>query len=233
MIAPFDPARREEIYRKIATERIKATETSFGDQVDLANFLKRAATETTRPEIAAEFELGYLLALKRALDFLSYDQSGKQPYKSWLEAQVREVIYNEVAGNWLIDSDRFWELHEKYHTLPIGEKIAWEGASNSLPGECEGSISCMLSHINLTEGKYLYFYPNGYHAEEALTAIADFLKSDHYHLTYPEEHVDLRKEAEKLHAVVLKTQTPKKQRFCNSLTSLQPEKSERHSSALR
>lgn len=220
LIAPFDPARREEIYRKIATERIKATETSFGDQVDLANFLKRAATEVARPEIAAEFEMGYLLALKRALDFLTYDQSRQQPYKSWLEAQAREVIYNEVGGNWLINSDRFWELHEKYHALPIGDKIAWEGASNPLPGECEGSISCNLGYINKTEGKYLSFYPNGSHAEEALTTIADFLKPDHYHQIDPEEHADLRKETEKLRAIVIKTSSARKAAILQQLDQL-------------
>lgn len=220
LIAPFDPARHEEIYRKIATERIKATETSFGDQVDLANFLKRAATEGVQPEIAAEFELGYLLALKRALDFLSYDQSRQQPYQSWLEAQAREVIYNEVAGNWLINSDRFWELHEKYRALPIGDKIAWAGASNPLPGECEGSISCTLGYINKTEGKYLFFYPNGSHAEEALTTIADFLKRDHYHQIDPEEHADLRKETEILRAVILKTSSTKKATLLQQLDRL-------------
>lgn len=220
LIAPFDPARREEIYRKIATDRVNATETSFGDQVDLANFLKRAATEGVRPEIAAEFELGYLLALKRALDFLSYDQSRQQPYQSWLEAQAREVIYNEVAGNWLINSDRFWELHEKYRALPIGEKIAWAGASNPLPGECEGSISCSLGYINKTEGKYLSFYPNGSHAEEALTTIADFLKPDHYHQIDPEEHPDLRKETEKLRAVILKTSSARKATLLQQLDRL-------------
>lgn len=220
LIAPFDPARREELYRKIATERIKATETSFGDQVDLANFLKHAATEVDRPEIAAEFELRYLLALKRALDFLTYDQSQQQPYKSWLEAQSREVIYNEVGGNWLIDSNRFWELHEKYRALPIGEKIAWAGASNPLPGECEGSISCALGYINATEGQYLSFYPNGSHAEEVLTTIADFLKIDDYHLTYPEERVNLRKEIEKLRAVLIKTSSAKKATLLQQLDRL-------------
>ncbi len=220
LIAPFDPARREEIYRKIATERIKVTETSFGDQVDIANLLKRAATEGVQPEIAAEFELGYLLALKRALDFLSYDQSRQQPYQSWLEAQAREVIYNEVAGNWLINSDRFWDLHEKYRALPIGDKIAWAGASNPLPGECEGSVSCWLGHINATEGKYLSFYPNGSHAEEALTTIADFLKPDDYSRIDPEEHADLRKETEKLRAVILKTSSARKATLLQQLDRL-------------
>jgi hypothetical protein len=141
-------------------------------------------------------------------------------YKSWLEVQAREVIYNEVAGNWLINSDRFWELHEKYRTLPISEKIAWEGARNPLPGECEGSISCTLGYINATEGQYLSFYPNGSHTEEALTTIMDFLKRDHYHQIDPEEYADLRKEIEKLRAIVIKTSSAKKATILQQLDRL-------------
>lgn len=224
LIAPFDPTRRGEIYQRIAAEQLRVAKTDFDDQIDLVSFLKRAASETKQPAIVAELELGYLLALRRALGLIPSDKLEQPPFPSWLEAQAKQhlIFYNEPGGQWIVNSDQFWELHKKYQTLSIGERIAYEGARNSLGGECEGSLSCSLSAINLTSGKYLAFYPQGgAHTEEALTAIDDSLKS--YLATYnvePNERADLRREIDKLRATVMKTSSTRNNAILRQLDQL-------------
>jgi len=224
LIAPFDPTRREEIYQRIAAEQLRAAKTDFDDQIDLVSFLKRAAFETKQPAIVAELELGYLLAIRRALELMHSDKLKQSSFPPLLEEQAEQhlIFYNEPNGQWIVSSSQFWELHKKYQTLPIGDQIAYEGARNLLGGECEGSLPCNLSAINLTSGKYLVFYPQGgAHTEEVLTAIDDSLKS--YLTTYsvePNERADLRREIDKLRATVMKTSSTQKNAILRQLDQL-------------
>ena len=205
LIAPYDPARRDEIYQQIAAERLKATDATFGDHVDLANFLKRAAAESTKPESKAELELGYLLALRRSLDAIPFGKSEQSPFQSWINAQSQHILFSEEGGTWIVQSEQFWALHEKYAALPIGERIAWEGATNTLPGECEGYFPCVLARINITVGKYLAYYPTGAHAEEVLAALSDSLQEYVNDPLSSEERSSVREELNTLRAVVVKT----------------------------
>ena len=191
---PFEPDRKAEIYRKIADERLKAKDATFADYADLVRFLTDAAAEVTQPEARAELELARLLAMQRA---------------------VEEISMEGPAGQWLVRSDLFWELQKQYSALPIAERIAWEGAKNPLPGECEGYFPCYLVGFNLTMGKYLDLYPNGAHADEAiheltesLTEILPTLKSS----DTPDdmERNEARKELDTLRKTLSKTDSAKK-----------------------
>jgi len=166
---PFDPARRSEIYRRIAAERLKNKSAGFDDSADLARFLATAITQVNDRETLADLEFGRLLALQRAAAAIPIEKAEQPPFSTWTKGREGEVSYNEIGGNWLLDSKLFWNLQKKYSTLPVGEKIAWEGARNFLGGECEGDITCFLGSLNLTDGRYLSLYPRGAHAEEAVS----------------------------------------------------------------
>src|SRR6185436_4079948 len=114
------------------------------------------------------------------------------------------------AGQWLVKSDLFWNLQKRYATLAIADQIAWEGARNYLPGECEGYIPCHLSSVNLTDGKYLKLYPKGAHVSESLDSIIETLEGLQETLKSMEKPtVEDRKEAtpslNELQAAITKT----------------------------
>ena len=46
-----------------------------------------------------------------------------------------------------------WNLEEKYHTLPIADRIAWEAAENWPPSDCEGDEVCCFF---VSEGEIRY-----------------------------------------------------------------------------
>ncbi|HXG63788.1 MAG TPA: SH3 domain-containing protein [Blastocatellia bacterium] len=213
--APFEPDRKAEIYRRIADERLKAQDATFADYADLVRFLTDAVAEVTQPEARAELELARLLAMRRAAEEIPMEKQQEPPYQEWIAANEESIVYNEPAGQWLVRSDLFWDLQKQYSALPIAERIAWEGAKNGLPGECEGYFPCYLGGFNLTMGKYLDLYPNGAHADEAineliesLTLLLPALKSG----DAPDdmERNEARKELDTLRKILSKTDGPKK-----------------------
>jgi hypothetical protein len=208
----FDAAKAGESYRQIANNRLKVEDPSFSDSVDLANFLARVKTEITRADLAAELELARLLAIKRAAAAIPADKQEEPQYQSWIKAQGDQLVYSEPAAQWFVNSDLFWQLQKKYGSLPAAERIAWEGANNALPGECEGFLDCNLYAYIRTVGRYLNLYPRGAHADEALNSLAEFfdevIKSEG---TYEvSDRGDLRKGMAELRAIIIKTSGPKK-----------------------
>src|SRR5919199_5581984 len=137
LTAPFDAARREEIYRRIAGERLGNTAATFADLTDLVRFLDRATKEAARRDALAELELARLSALARSLSAISIEQHDNPTYKQWVAERDSEIVYSEPAGQWFVRADLFWDLQKKYRDLPVAERIAWEAAQTPLPGECE------------------------------------------------------------------------------------------------
>jgi hypothetical protein len=176
-IAPFDEAKRAESYRRIAAARLKVEDASFADLRDLVRFLTVVAGEVKEREAAAELELARLIAMKRALDSLSIEQHHEPVYQGWINARESSLTYSEPAGRWYVRSQLFWDLHSKYAALPIADEIAWQGAINPLPGECEGYMPCFFHRMNITYGKYLGLHPRGAHAGEALGALEEAFKA--------------------------------------------------------
>ncbi len=215
--ATFDPARREEIYLRLAAERLKIEQTNLAEQSDLVNFLTRAATEASTPAVTAELELSRLLALGRS--FLSIATTNpEQPAKHpWVKAHEKEIIYSEPGGLWLVRSELFWDLQKKYRALPIADRITWAGAQNGLPGECEGDLSCGFEYTLLTTGKYLELYPQGAHAAEAVNGIDEqfgFVLEDarqqKISFIAKEDRPKFPGKIARFRALLLKTSTPKK-----------------------
>ena len=201
LTAPFDAARREEIYQSIADERLANKSASFADLVDLVRFLDRATKEATRRDAAAGLEFARLSALARSLAAIPADQHDNPTYKQWTNERDKEVVYSEPSGQWYVRADLLWDLQKKYRDLPVGERIAWEAAETPLPGECEGDLGCTLYYASATHGNYLKLYPRGPHAAAALSHLAETFKyvtddirgTEHVYQVSPEEKADFQK----------------------------------------
>ncbi|HJQ71058.1 MAG TPA: SH3 domain-containing protein [Blastocatellia bacterium] len=208
----FDPAKAAENYLQIANNRLKVEQPTFNDAVDLVNFLTRVIPPLTSTEAAANLELARLLAISKAASAIPIEKQEEPLYQTWIKAQGDQIVYSEPAAQWFVDSDLFWKLQQKYKALPVADKIAWEAANNSLPGECEGFLDCDLYAYIRTLGRYLDLYPRGAHAEEALKNLGEFLseviKSNG---TYSVgEKADLTKALAELRATVGKSSSAKK-----------------------
>jgi Bacterial SH3 domain len=174
LVAPFDPARRDETYVKLSSERVANAAATFSDLAELVRFLDRATKEVTRRDALAELELTRLIALARTLANIPLEQLDKPPYKPWVTEHEPEIVYSEPAGQWFVRAERLWDLQQKYRALPIAERAAWEAARTPLPGECEGYLPCYLYGQTETNGRYLKLYPRGAHADAALADLAEF-----------------------------------------------------------
>lgn len=172
----YQAAQRDQIYHNLMEQRLK-TKTNFNDQLDLIKFVERIIKETQAKDALAEWQLYRLLAIKKTVESLPFDKNNESPYKEWLKANEENIVVSDPCGCWLLVSDRLWALEKQYHGSVVGERAAWEASQNSLPGECEGDISCYFSVINLTTGQYLDLYPMGQHADEVLQAIRTEVKS--------------------------------------------------------
>ncbi len=215
---PYTEAKQVEVYQQIAAQRLKAENLAFADLTDLARFLLAAGKKVAKPEDAAELEFLHLLTLKRTVAEIPFGDKQTKEHQDWIKSEEKNIVYSEPAGEWMVESELFWQLQKKYSSLPIGERIAWEGAKNPLPGECEGYLECSLSVTLLMEGQYLSLYPNGIHAEEALNLVNEFIASaageeGQQSLTFPttdEERQPVLAQLAKLRTIISKVSSSKK-----------------------
>ena len=119
----------------------------------------------------------YIAALKNENMAGVYNAVAAHPVsnKEFIKAQENEIVYSEPAGAWLVVSNQFWDLHNKYKKSTVSDTIAWEAATNPLPGECEGYVNCYLFDMRMRFGEYLNLHPNGSNAAEALKNVTDYL----------------------------------------------------------
>ncbi|HLM00173.1 MAG TPA: SH3 domain-containing protein [Pyrinomonadaceae bacterium] len=170
---------REELYRQIVDRNYKA-EMDFAAASEMVDFLTQVGSELSgksNAAAAAELELKRLLALRTALKKIPGSQGDRSPYREFLKAHEKSVIYSDPAAEWYVVSNLFWDLHKKYAATPLADQIAWEGAENPLPGECEGYVNCYLFSERMTNGEYLRLHPNGKKAGAALAELTRFLSS--------------------------------------------------------
>lgn len=217
-LIPFDKGSRDEIYRKIAAERLAAKDLSFADRADMLAFLDRVTAENLPRAAKAALELDALLALRNALGSILVENREQPPYKAFTTANSSRIVYSEPASQWMVKSELFWNLRTKYADLPIAERIAWEAAGNPLPGECEGYIPCHVYLALATDGEYLRLFPSGPHSGEALDGISELLgpiiedlktRSTYTGPSDASETAELRKNLGSLRAIVGKTTSPK------------------------
>jgi hypothetical protein len=164
---------RSEVYRQIV-ERNYKPQMDFDTAAEFYEFTSKVGGELDGSDKSGEIELKRLLALRSALKTIPADRRETAPYKDFLKAQEKEIVFNEPAGEWLVVSNEFWNLHSKYKKTTVSETIAWEAANNPLPGECEGYVNCYLFDMRMRFGEYLNLHPNGSRAAEALKNMTDY-----------------------------------------------------------
>lgn len=169
------PSAKDQIYRQIADRYYKPEGMDFTTASELYEFLNSVSADTSATD-SAELELKKLLALRSALRSIPPEKTNEKPYSDFLKAQEKSVVYSEPAGEWYANSNLFWDLHKKYESSPLADRIAWEGAQNPLPGECEGYVNCYLFYARMTSGEYLSLHPTGKNSLEALNNITNFLE---------------------------------------------------------
>lgn len=172
----WDSAKKSDIYDRIVKKNYKAEETSFVNTSEFFEFSGKALAEAKTETLAADYSFKRLVSLRQALKAIPFNKTESSPYKEFLKANDKSVVYSEPAGEWFAKSDLFWEAQKKYAALPIAEEIAWQGAQNPLPGECEGYLNCYLFLLRETYSKYLELYPGGKHSMQALTDIQSLLE---------------------------------------------------------
>ncbi len=172
----WDAAKREEIYRRIVDKNYKEGDMSFLDASELFEFLTKAQNELKSSKFLAEYSFKRLVVLRQALKAVPFDKDKENPYKIFLKTNDKNVVFSEPAGAWFVRSELFWNLRKQYSAMPIAEEIAWAGAGNPLPGECEGYVNCYLFVLRETDSEYLNLYPSGKHSDEALKNIQNQLE---------------------------------------------------------
>ncbi|GEM_PF-1804275 len=121
----FNPDRRAQAYIEVANNKLNNRRASFGDLVDLYHFLTRANQEVEL-ESAVELKLLRLLTLQRSLDKISSSQPSERPHSQWLNDHRAEIVYLDTRSRWFVKREKFQQLHDKYHFLPIAARIMQE-----------------------------------------------------------------------------------------------------------
>lgn len=210
----FTNARHSEIYRAVADKYLKQSSPAFADLAQVTDFLAAAQKEFKDPSTQADFAFRRLLAIKATLNRIPFEKQTENPFADFLEKNKSEIVYSDPSGKWLVRSELFWALRDKYKTLPIAEEIAWAAAQNPIPGECEGYVNCHLYLLRATDAEYLNFYPSGKYSREALKKLIDFLapiaaddsqKAVYSSATDTSDRADFNKYLTELRAIVSKT----------------------------
>lgn len=184
-------------------------------------------TAQSSPSVAAAKEYKRLVNLQTVLGKIPMTRQDKEPHRSFLKRNDKDIVYSEPAGEWYVRSKRFWDLATKYRNLPIADKIAWTAAENQLPGECEGYVPCYLSVIRMTYAEYLTRFPKGAYRKRAIqemtisfTRIADDAASTRRNFDAPTEsgdHSEFRKATRELRNILLKVPKPEAAKALSSL----------------
>jgi Bacterial SH3 domain len=172
----WDAANREEIYRRIVEKNYRPDGMSFLNASELFEFLSKIQADLKSSKLSPDFAYKQLIALRQTLKAVPFDKSESDPYKAFLKANEKSVVYSEPSGEWYIRSEIVWEARKKYAESPVAEEIAWLGAQTPLPGECEGYVNCYLFQLRELDGRYLEFYPNGKRTAESLKNIQNLLE---------------------------------------------------------
>lgn len=179
LTVPYDPANPLPALRRITARSVAREQVPFATRARLVNVLADAAGAATAPAARAELSLLRLRALQKALDEHARARPAGFDARPLREGRIRadssEIAYGEPQGQWYVAADAFWALQRRYRALPIAEAIAWDAATQQLPGECEGDPACLFALAEMTTGRYLSLYPRGAHAAAALRRLVELL----------------------------------------------------------
>ncbi|MCI0434363.1 MAG: hypothetical protein L0271_12105 [Gemmatimonadetes bacterium] len=163
--------------------------TGFAAETTLVAYIERLAREWEGSEnVRAELELLRLLAIDRVGRIPGVE--GFNPWstlpeatppppglREWLDARADDIQFSEPAAAWFVSTPVFWDLHDRFRTMPAADEIAWHAALAGFPGECEGIAGCYLGGVLEMTGRYLEEHPTGAHREAAFDSIAAVLWS--------------------------------------------------------
>lgn len=224
LLLDYSAAQRQQLLRNIIEARLKAENTEFPDRQEIYNLATTALTEAKDANTRAEFELLKLLALANWALTVPAHEMDKSPYREWYKTHAADVVLNEFAGLYHLNSDRLWNLETKYHNLPIADRIAWEAARNPQASDCEGDEVCHL-FVSAGEIQYLSLHPNGAYAAEALKDLNELLTDDVINAANAtggdkyvvEQRTELRKMLTSLRAALAKTSATGKSELLKKL----------------
>jgi hypothetical protein len=174
-VTELNGTNRAAVYRQIVGRNPEAS-LDFTGAVAMYDFLTRVGSEVPSPEDAAELELGRVVALRRAVSAIRREDRNFSPYVDFLRTHDGDVLFNDATGSFVVSSNLFWNVAEKFKGYPAGDDIAWTAARNPLPGSCGQSLSCALFNLRMTDGEYLAMHPNGRRAAEAAKNLSMMLQ---------------------------------------------------------
>lgn len=174
-VAEVNGSDRTNVYRLI-TDRNYRADMDFNTSVELYDFLGRASSEMPISENAADVELKRIFALRAAASRINRQNRNAAPFSEFVNQRNGEIVFNEATGEYLVSSNLFWNLADKYRSLPSGDIIGWYGARNPIPGECGRLVNCHVFLTRMTDGEYLSIFPNGRSSNDAMRNISFMLE---------------------------------------------------------
>lgn len=148
---------------------------AFRSRVAELDSIAAQGKAATSPEARAQAALRWLRALQHVLEITPSDRVAG-PHVAWLKANADLVVFDEPGGAWRIRVAALNRIYGEHAGTSAAEEIAWLGATNFLPGECEGDHACYLRGLNVLQGEYLRRYPGGPHRGQALERITAVLR---------------------------------------------------------
>ncbi len=171
----FNSDKREKLYREIGDKYLKTKTFDYANAAEITDFLRTAQALVKTDAARADLSFKRLLFIAAALKAIPDGKGEQFPYKNFIKANEKDIVYSEPSAEWYVRAESLWDLHGKYTALPAAEEIAWTAARTTIPGECEGYINCYLYDIRATDGEYLNFYPNGQYTQKSLINIGNYL----------------------------------------------------------
>lgn len=150
----------------------------FKARADVAARLDVARQSLTDPEARAEMSLHWAEALNRAGHAVPFAAEPRpEPYRTWLAANSKYLIYDEPGGQWILSRSTILELHRMFAKTQAADDIAWLLVRVGLAGECEGYLPCVVTAMDLRYGEYLRLHSGGRYDDDARQALRQWIQA--------------------------------------------------------
>lgn len=159
-----------------AARALSIENESFAGRAALVDRLQSATDRARTADERGRLTLLWLRSVRWLLASVPFGDAGQQPYRDWLAAHDRLVVYSEPAGEWLLNPETVWMVHDAHRSASTADEIAWLAVMNGYPGECEGYVPCYANILNRLDGEYLRRHPGGRHASEAVALVRSSLE---------------------------------------------------------
>ena len=171
LLTDFQPEKAASIQSALIEKRLKKS-LKFKEYVELSEYIKQISGDIDDVDIKGRLALNDLIALEKAAEKIEWGQETKEPYVTFLKQRKDLIFYAEIAGQYIINPDAYWDLSEKYADNPVGDDMTWYAANAMSGGECEGMTYCMLMRALGNEGEYLRRYPEGKYSKMAIKVLS-------------------------------------------------------------